>query len=172
MKIFSKDQNGFGLIESLLVFGMIAVVGGGLYLVVGKNDKKTSEKITTQQTTPAKNPFPAKPTVTASGDWRGSYTVENPDACAGDEGSWQATLKEKDGILSGSYSTKSGLSGKIRGKLEADKASWSVSNGTNGIKFSGAIKGNTMNGSFTGVQCSSQSLEHTTGTFFGGRIVQ
>ena len=68
---------------------------------------------------------------------------------------------------------KMGVVGLVEGSSLGEKASWGVGGGGSGVKFDGAIKGNTMSGKFTGLPCTKNSERaRSTGTYFGGRIVR
>lgn len=116
-------------------------------------------------------PLP-KPMVTAAGEWHGRFNVTAPDKCNGESGGWEATLYEKNGVISGNFTTDVGLSGKVGGSRSGDKAEWGIGGGESGVSFSGSISGNTMEGKFTGAKCSDDNPDRSTGSFFGGRIVK
>jgi len=122
---------------------------------------------------PVPAPTPVSAPVTATGEWRGQYTVTAPPECKGEVGGWQAFLSENSGVISGQFSADAGVSGTVGGSRSGDMANWSVkSGGASGIGFSGAISGNTMSGNFTGLTCyKNPEKRRSTGTYFGGRIV-
>jgi hypothetical protein len=103
-----------------------------------------------------------------NGEWLGSYTITGPAGCAGYTGSWDATLFEQNGILSGSYSSDAGLGGEVSGTVSGSDVNWSVG-GSGGVSFTGTLNNGEVSGNFTGPICSSRYNSHTTGTFTGGK---
>jgi prepilin-type N-terminal cleavage/methylation domain-containing protein len=176
MKKVAINKKGFAIIEIIIALAVVGVISGATYYVF---KDEIHHKATTTNTTPnneskpTPNPFPAKPTVSAAGNWNGNFTVQNPTACAGQTGGWQATLKDTDGTITGDYSAANGaFSGAVTGTVTSATASFNVANASGVISFKGNISGNTISGGFTGVSCSGQSTNDlTTGTFFGGRTV-
>jgi hypothetical protein len=101
-----------------------------------------------------------------SGQWSGSYVVTAPKACAGTRGTWNATLLEQNGALSGTYSSDVGLGGNVNGTISGSDVNWNVGGG-GGVTFTGNIQVNTIGGNFTGPICTGST--HTSGTFTGDK---
>ncbi|MBI4991987.1 MAG: hypothetical protein HZB99_02105 [Candidatus Harrisonbacteria bacterium] len=143
-------------------------------LELPKEPVSTDSRYGTPIVQPAPAPAPAPKPVTATGEWHGQYTVTAPPECKGETGGWQAFLSENGGVISGEFSADAGVSGSVGGSRSGDTANWSVrSGGASGIGFSGAITSNTMSGNFTGLTCyKNEEKRRSTGTYFGGRIVQ
>jgi hypothetical protein len=112
------------------------------------------------------------PKPTATGEWHGRFDVTAPDKCKGESGGWEANLSEANGVISGNFTTDVGISGKVKGTVSGDKAEWSIGDADSVISFKGSISGGTMSGNFTGTQCSKESPDKSTGSFFGGRTVK
>lgn len=84
--------------------------------------------------------------TSVAGEWKGRYTITAPPECAGEESAWGNSLTNGD----------------------PEDLSWNAG----GITFHGKVKGNTMEGFFSGPPCGfNADNEPVSGTFFGGRIV-
>ena len=117
--------------------------------VIKEQFKKASvEEVKIEETKPIVNPFPARPSeksaelpketsvyrgetgvpivkpeaqsANASGEWHGRYEVTAPPECAGESAGWQATLNDKNGIITGQFSTDIGVAGSVSGNSEGE----------------------------------------------------
>ncbi len=198
---FLANRAGFTGIEILIVVAALTFISGGVAyffkdIFKDASDNNPPEPQVEVVAPPVKNPFPLPPPpptqlpvepvmsdsrsgepilpkVTIAGEWHGRYDVTAPSECAGESGGWQATLSEKNGVISGNFSTDTGLSGGVEGTFGGGKADWNVGGGGSGVGFKGGVSGNTMSGTFTGLTCNKNpGKERSTGEFFGGREVQ
>jgi len=196
------SRAGFTGIEIVLIIAAITFISGGVAfflkdILKDVGDNTSPEPQAEVVAPPAvKNPFPLPlpppiqlpaepvmsdsrsgepilPKVTIAGLWHGRYDVTAPSECAGESGGWQATLSEKNGVISGNFTTDTGLSGSVDGTFGGGKADWNVGGGGSGVGFKGGVSGNTMSGTFTGLTCNKNpGKERSTGEFFGGREAQ
>ncbi|PIR68413.1 hypothetical protein COU49_00920 [Candidatus Nomurabacteria bacterium CG10_big_fil_rev_8_21_14_0_10_35_16] len=118
-----------------------------------------------------------------SGKWVGRYTIISPEECKTyhDSGEWNASLVKDNNNFSGQFD-----SFLVSGKTIVENNKWAVGSGSN-FSFKGTVKGNTVDGSFSGPSCGSFlrdmlknieiisdmefSQEKIYGQFFGGRIL-
>jgi len=186
-----KFERGFVFVPVLIA---ILIIGSGLVgvykIVTGEFPKINLKGPTpTVAPTPVPNPFPQPTsesgnpppetqmtpedeggpiTQNASGKWVGSWTVSYPDACKGMSGEWSANFVESGGKLSGTFQYGAG-----GGSVSGTSANWSVGGGGGAVSFKGSISGNTMSGTFSGEICDpDEAPQKTSGSFFGGKIVQ
>ena len=109
-------------------------------------------------------PEPVLVVDNVTGSWHGTWVVNSPTSCAGETGTWDATLLKKDTTISGSYSSDVGLGGNVSGTVSGSDISWNIV-GSGGVTFSGGIENAILSGNFTGEVCTGNT--RTTGTFSG-----
>lgn len=108
--------------------------------------------------------------VSVAGEWHGRYTATSPPMFRGKGGGWQAMLYEdRYGKITGNFSSDFGIRGKVSGTRSGIGATWDIRGGDGGLRFSGDLKGHTIDGKFSGTIFRGQTA---SGTFFGGRIVK
>lgn len=187
---------GFVPIIPLII--ALAIVGGGFYGVYKIADVNPFGRApaASPSPSPVNNPFPQaspsplqelpkEPSLVpqdeggpiksdVTGQWHGRYTVTAPEACTGEEGGWTATLKQTGTAVSGNFESPA-ASGSVSGSaISGANISWSVGGGGGGVSFKGGFSSpNSVSGTFVGVVCDPEEApQKTSGTFFGGRLVQ
>lgn len=108
-----------------------------------------------------------------TGQWLGSFTVTAPEACKGESGGWTANLTQTGNSITGTFQSDAG-GGSVSGQASANSFGWTAGGGGSDITFKGGSSSpNSISGTFTGQVCDEKEApQKTSGTFFGGRIVQ
>lgn len=108
--------------------------------------------------------------VSVTGEWHGRYTATYPPMFRGKGGGWEAMLYEdRNGNISGNFRSDFGINGKVGGTRTGISATWDIRGGDGGLRFTGNLKGHTIDGKFSGTIFQGQNA---SGTFFGGRKVK
>lgn len=166
----SKGWLGLTAGLSVIIVGLLVLlcIAGGILVYVFRDDifGKKSTPQTTATTTPTPAPAPA-PAPDATGTWKGTYRVTSPSPCAGVHGTWSATLVQKSGKLTGTYSSSAGLSGSVKGSISGSSLKWNVG-GSGMVDYSGTINGSKISGTFVSVTCT-RSTGRARGTFTGNK---
>ena len=152
----------------LIILGIVLVLCCVVSILVMLMFKDQIMKVIYPTVTPTPTvttSFTLTPTPDISGNWSGSYIVNDPSACVG-TGTWDATLIQQNGVITGTYTSDIGLGGNVNGTITGADFNWSVSGG-GGVSFTGSLANDLANGNFTGPVCTGSI--HTTGTFTGNK---
>jgi hypothetical protein len=100
--------------------------------------------------------------ATIAGHWGGDYKADS-----GKSNNWTADFTEdSQGNISGTFTSDIGSGAVAGNRTGLNTLSWNVVCNA-GLSFDGTITGNTMSGDF----CGTSDSPDTSGTFWGGRVV-
>ena len=172
MERYKTKQGGFHWVIIPLVIVILGIIGFTAWYVWHANrDTNTNQDSSLTVTpTPTATPTPT-PVISASGHWSGNISITAPADCAGIGDTWEATLVDTNGVITGDYLTGQGYAGSAAGALAADNLTFTVTNPANAAySFSVTISGDTLSGTFVGSSCSGERTDDlSTGTITGIR---
>jgi hypothetical protein len=170
MEKLRLNSRGFHWWLIPLIIVVLGVIGFAAWYVWHSNrDTDTTQSSVTATPTPTPTPTPVA--ISATGNWSGQLSVTAPADCAGLGDTWEATLVDTDGVITGDYLTGQGYAGAATGAMSADQLTFTVTNPANAAySFDVTISGDTLSGTFVGSSCSGDRTDDlSTGTITGIR---